>query len=181
MDLSIIIPAICNQACFVETPVNSLLGDMLRLQLPLPKCLISNGHHLLDIIVIYPMISKEKSDKRVNLIRTPSGAYLFIFHDAHCIKSSIRICSQYDLDNVSKYLATFMYADNNCYESTMTIYPGVIGNCKKILRNKMVQNLVELYFVKYMCLASLISRTEIKIILIEMFIEIEKWNNLEIC
>ena len=178
MDISIIITAICNQACFIET--NVCYSKFYALHLHLPKCLILtyNYYSPNNVIFIYPMIPN--SDKYVEIIHMPSKAYIFRFFHAQRLISFLHVYRQYDLDNISKFLATFMYADNDSYGSTMTFYPSIIGNCKKNLRNKMVQNLVDLYFVKYMCLASSISIIEIKIIIIEMFIKMEKWNNLEI-
>ena len=184
MDISIIITAICNQACRVETNPYSLIADTLHLHLP--KCLIStyNYYSPNDAIFIYPLIPQEKSGKYVELRSMLYGKYrLTFFHNNEPEPVTfIYICSQYDLNNTSKFLATFLYADNNYFISTITIYPCVISNCKKFLRNEMVQNLAEIYLVKYMCLtSSVLSIIEIKIIIIETFIKMEKWNNLEIC
>lgn len=52
---------------------------------------------------------------------------------------------------------------------------------KKNLKSKMIENLMELYFVKFMCISNILSLPEIKIVIVEILFKLDRWNNLEIC
>ena len=56
-----------------------------------------------------------------------------------------------------------------------------INNYKQILKNKMIENLTELYLIKFMYLTeNMLSLPEIKIVIIEFLFKLDKWDKLEI-
>ena len=56
-----------------------------------------------------------------------------------------------------------------------------ISNYKQILKNKMIENLTDLYLIKFMYLTNnMLSLPEIKIVIIDTLFKLDKWDILEI-
>ena len=182
-----IFTAICNQACTIKIATCSY-RSVLEHTLHLPKCFFKNDSSS-NKITICPMISEDQiARKYVEFRPNKFGKHVFRFIRKYsnytnqvawfAINNENEI---YFLDDIIKFLATFMYLDNDIYSQTSEIYPYITDDRNKNLRNKMVQNLGEMYLVKYMYLVSkILSIVEIEIIIIEMLIKLDKWTNLEI-
>ena len=173
-----IVTEICNQGCHIE-----VMDEYSLVVSYVPRCLISIKNRNHTIFTIKPLTLKEKSEKKYiefnRWLWNQHYMWTFSFFENSAIFGWTCCDNKNDLDDAFKFVATHMYHGNINRMHTNNIYPNIIDDCKKILRNEMVRNLSELYLMKFMDLANKIP-VEVKIIIVEMLLKLDKWNNLEL-
>ena len=177
-DTSKLFADICKLGCIIETSTKYEYATR-----DLPKCLILIDknfpfEHEFVIKSIIPNINRVtfgidcRGDYKYKI-----GIFRFIYD----------MLNTRDSDFISYYLH---YNNKNDNEYVLLLYNRRyfvkqslenINNYKQILKNKMIENLTELYLIKFIYLTSnMLSLPEIKIVIIEILFKLDKWDNLEI-
>ena len=170
-----------NRGCIIE--VNHEFGYVTKY---LPECLVLINLNMQNKCnYIIKAISNDKMIAIKNDIFYNDVENKIVFN--HCCLSPLFtieinvILSSNFLNMITQYVYGHCFAndfyDHDFYHSSanrnMDYY-------KKILKNKMIQNLLELYLIKYMYVTSkMICLTEIKIVIVEILFKLDKWNILE--
>ena len=170
----------------------------------LPQCLVSTNNELTDfefkITSIIPngeyvhfietlsYLSGKILGYRVNItLRSPGPPGRF-FHSMLKFES-IYFDPNEPLENSMKYLdflTFYVYNYKNYHITSLDIQPWqniIINTGKKNLKNKMIQDMIESYTPKIMYCCndnSILSIIEIKIVIIDKLIKLDKWYDLEI-
>lgn len=187
MDIRKIITEICNKGLHV-----CVTNDYSDLVAYVPRCLVSLKNCDSGIIIISSLVSNGKSEKKyVTFYECHiSKEYMYSFRFYHRYERTTngwflfsRDCynNKTDLTDMINFVVTYIYYDNNMkHDSFCSIHPNINDDCKKMLRNEMVQNFSELYLKKYMYLTNKVY-IEVKMVIIEMLVKLDRWNNLELC
>lgn len=165
---------ICRRGCFIETQKNYPIEH-------LPGCLVSTNDKLIFDFKIRPIVPKIngmfayfRKKHRENgydvtvWIRNKYINISFVANEPELYK--------HDLINLD-FLIYYLYTYNKEFDSN--IQPGKeIYKYILHLKSNMVQNLIELYLHKFMYLTNILSIIEIKIVIVEAFIKLDKWYDL---
>ena len=177
---------ICKRACAIKTKSKYST-------IHLPQCLVT-----IDDYIYMPQHTVE-----FQMIIIPKHKYVYICFVKHpsmedCYTSYVhnimgndvrRIRSNCYFDfgpqNTRKiemdrldFLAEFLYCSDTKYSGMNSLLNNVIDYRPRILKNGMITNLIELYTKKYVYLTSILSIVELRSIIINMLIILDKWHNM---
>ena len=174
---------ICKRGCIIETSTKYEYATK-----DLPKCLIlvdENFPFGREFVIKSIIPNDNLVIFRINyaavLIYIMAGRYIFRFSDMDYARN-LDFITNYVYDSNRHELSENHFRGeyfDQLIQRTNTL--GNISNYEQILKNKMIENLTELYLIKFMYLTSnIIYLPEIKIVIVEILFKLDKWNNLEI-
>ena len=161
---------LCKRGCIIVTRANAYEYATENL----PKCLtlIHEIYSRYDDFVVKSIISNDKSISFERILYRPV-----------CINSEVNYYCKlglfsfnFDTRNIQQLYWITQYINNDDNDLYL-----MENKYKTILKNKMIENLTELYLIKFMYLTSEISLPEIKIVIVEILFKLDKWDGLEIC
>ena len=183
---------ICKRGCVIE--IGTTYEYMKKI---LPKCLVSVDKNLPERRFVIRSIIPNSN--RIDCIITSIG-YLYQIEDDVLYSDDIGYLYQIEDDvlysddmDYAINLDLITYYVHNKHDVSQVSVPSIdqlienlntmslenISNYKQILKNKMIENLTELYLIKFMYLtSSMISLAEIKIVIVEILFKLDKWDNL---
>ena len=201
-DISKFFVDICNRGCIIDTGTRYKYATK-----DLPKCLVLVDDEQIDFneFVIKSIIPNNNC---VTFKKNYFAEYIYIienhifrFNKMEYAKNLDLITTYVHYNNkhaLSQFQIRGEYLDSLLIRHDLTreeyfdqliqhikIYMRPLGNIinyKQIIKNKMIENLTELYLIKFMYLATeILSLPEIKIVIVEILFKLDKWDNLQIC
>lgn len=157
----------------------------------LPKCLISVNNDLPSFeFRINSIIPNGKSVHFVKILNEFGKVYAYIINIIGYMLSQPDDAAIYFYHRESfgikklDFLTNYVYRYNIEFDR-IDLYAepdeNTINNYKKNLKIKMIQDMIELYMLKFMYFSSgILSIMEIKIVIIEKLIKLDNWYDLEI-
>ena len=166
---------ICKRGCIIE--ICSNYGGKSK---NIPKCLV----------IIDKKISLELKIVIKSIIPNNNCVTFFcIYLEYVCMigKSRVRFNDIY-YDRNLDLIAYYLHCNNELLQGnsfdqliqhTNTLPLENMIDYKQIIKNKMIENLTELYLIKFMYLTSkMLSLPEIKIVIVEILFKLDKWDDL---
>ena len=170
----------CNRGCIID-----VREDLEYATEHLPKCLISINHNISDGDFIIKSIITSNTNY---IIFRGVIKYIITKMIVYCCsakKGSKSFRFSFDLPDYCELVDPIVYYVFNGKADKIDL--GIrlsedrLGHYKKILKNKMIQNLTEMYLEKYLYFVrNMLPIIEINIFIIEIIIKLDKWYNLEI-
>ena len=171
----------CNRGCIIT----ELEEDLEYATEHLPKCLISiNPNITCDDFVIKSIITSNTNYIIFQGV-TKHKITKMIYYHCYTKKDGIVFPFSFELPRYYELVDSIVYyvfnSKDNKIDLGMRLSEDMLGHYKKILKNKMIQNLTEMYLTKYLYFVrNMLPVIEIDIFIIEIIIKLDKWDNLEI-
>ena len=184
LDTNKLFADICKRGCIIETSSRYKYATK-----HLPKCLIlvnENSHRQREFVIRSIIPNNKWVTFRIN----NAGVLIYVANEQYIFNFDIDYAR--NLDFITSYLhyydgnilfipGNYFPCINQVIERVNTLALENKINYKQILKNKLIENLTELYLIKFMYLTSkMLSLPEIKIVIVEILFKLDKWNNLEI-
>ena len=178
-DINKLFADICKRGCIIKTSTKYEYATK-----DLPKCLILADENIIPFdFMIKSIIPHDNSvifrENTRDSFRFTTQTYVAGFNDM--VYNQILDFSTYYVYGGNESDLFKVQYKQQLFLNIPPVFEINMSNYKQILKNKMIENLTELYLIKFMYLTGdTLSLPEIKIVIIETLFKLDKWNNLEI-